>query len=193
LIRGPRLSAAGTGPQAARPAAERAEGREAARSAALDGEELWISQQLTRVNRQLLHRQTTKTEGSEASLPLLGMCISVLRHRQRVQEGTEKGWGEAEGIRPRFHDEVWNPVEPRKFNRAFEAHCRNAGVLRIRVHDTRRTCASLLAVLDVHPRVAMCILWHTKIAVTMEIYTQIPSEETRKALAQLSHRLKSDG
>ncbi|WP_167521380.1 hypothetical protein [Microbispora triticiradicis] len=32
----PELSAAGTGPQAACPAAERAQGREAARSAALD-------------------------------------------------------------------------------------------------------------------------------------------------------------
>ncbi|MEU7862091.1 hypothetical protein [Nonomuraea sp. NPDC049141] len=32
----PEPSAAGTGPQAARPAAERQEGREAARSAALD-------------------------------------------------------------------------------------------------------------------------------------------------------------
>jgi len=30
----------------------------------------------------------------------------------------------------------------------------------IRVHDTRRTCASLLVALDVHPRVAMQILRH---------------------------------
>ena len=40
--------------------------------------------------------------------------------------------------------------------------------------------------LDVHPRVAMRILWHSKIAVTMEIYTEAPSDATRDALRELS-------
>jgi hypothetical protein len=44
----------------------------------------------------------------------------------------------------------------------------------ITVHGTRKTCGSLLAALDVHPRVAMQILRHSKIAVTMEIYTEVP-------------------
>ena len=38
---------------------------------------------------------------------------------------------------------------------------------------------------DVHPRVAMRILRHNKIAVTMEIYTEAPSEATRDALRKL--------
>ncbi len=76
-------------------------------------------------------------------------------------------------------------------NRSFDMHCRNAGVPRIRVHDTRRTCASLLAALDVHPRVAMRILRHSQIAVTMNVYTQVPSPETRKALKRLNKRLTS--
>jgi integrase len=44
-------------------------------------------------------------------------------------------------------------IEPRAVNRRFDARCAKAGVRRIRVHDTRRTCGSLLAALDVHPRV----------------------------------------
>jgi hypothetical protein len=40
--------------------------------------------------------------------------------------------------------------------------------------------------LDVHPRVAMRILRHSKIAVTMEIYTGAPSDATRDALRKLS-------
>ena len=48
----------------------------------------------------------------------------------------------------------------------------------ITVHGTRKTCASRLAVLDVHPRVAKRILRHSKIAVTMEIYTEAPSDAT---------------
>jgi hypothetical protein len=40
----------------------------------------------------------------------------------------------------------------------------------------------LLAALDVHPRVAMQILRHTKIALTMDIYSEVPSAATRDAL-----------
>ena len=47
------------------------------------------------------------------------------------------------------------------------------------------------AALDVHPRVAMQILRHSKIAVTMEIYTEIPSAATRDALRKLSQWLDS--
>ena len=43
----------------------------------------------------------------------------------------------------------------------------------------------MLAALDVHPRVAMQILRHSKIAITMEIYTEIPSAVTRDALKKL--------
>jgi len=57
------------------------------------------------------------------------------------------------------------------------------------VHDARRTCASLLADLDVHPRVAMEILRHADFAVTMEIYTRVSSQQTRNALKRLGESL----
>ncbi|MEV1246432.1 site-specific integrase [Nonomuraea sp. NPDC049750] len=124
----------------------------------LGGEQLWISRQLTRVGGWLLHRETTKTEDSTASLPLFGLCVSALRHRQRVQEEARKAAGDK--WKPSdltFTTRTGTPIEPRNFNRAFENHCRHAGVPRIRVHDTRHTWASLLAALDIHPRVAMRI------------------------------------
>jgi integrase len=81
------------------------------------------------------------------------------------------------------------PFEPRNFNRSFHRRCDLAGVPRIRVHDTRRTCASLLAALDVHPRVAMQILRHSQIAVTMNIYTEVSSADTLAALKRLGDSL----
>jgi integrase len=77
------------------------------------------------------------------------------------------------------------PIEPRNFNRSFDTRISKANVSRITVHGTRKTCGSLLATLDVHPRVAMQILRHSKIAVTMEIYTEVPSADTREALREL--------
>ena len=61
------------------------------------------------------------------------------------------------------------------------------------MHDTRHTCGSLLAALDVHPRVAMQILRHSKIAVTMEVYSHIPSDVTREALRKLGDQLDDLG
>lgn len=42
-----------------------------------------------------------------------------------------------------------------------------------------------LVALDVHPRVAMQILRHSQIAATTNIYSEVSSEETRKALKRL--------
>ena len=85
-----------------------------------------------------------------------------------------------------------HPIEPRNINRAFDVRCARYGIRRITLHDTRRTCGSLLAALDVHPRVAMAILRHSRIALTMEIYTQVPDKATRDALKRLSDSLGTD-
>jgi integrase len=79
------------------------------------------------------------------------------------------------------------PLEPRNVKRSFDARCRKAGVRQIKIHDTRRTCGSVLAALDVHPRVAMTILRHSRIGLTMDIYTQVPDKTTRDALNRLSN------
>ncbi|WP_345003753.1 site-specific integrase [Streptosporangium album] len=155
-----------------------------------DGEELSIDHQLTRVHGRLLHRDNTKTEGSATPLPLLGLCIAALKDRQQIQAQARQdagdAWHESDLV---FTTKHGTPIEPRNFNHSFDMHCRKAGVPRIRVHDTRHTCASLLAALDVHPRVAMRILRHSQISVTMNVYTQVPSPETRKALKRLNKRL----
>ncbi|OZV79641.1 hypothetical protein CA850_16340 [Micromonospora echinospora] len=58
------------------------------------------------------------------------------------------------------------------------------------VHDARRTCATLLVDLDVHPRVIMQVLRHAEVSVTMEIYSQASSDATRDALKRLGESLR---
>jgi integrase len=81
------------------------------------------------------------------------------------------------------------PIEPCNFTPSFDRRIGKAKVRRITVHGTRKSCGSLLAALDVHPRVAMQILRHSKIAITMEIYTEVMSLATREALRKLSDQL----
>jgi len=69
---------------------------------------------------------------------------------------------------------------PRTFNRQFSARSRKAGVKTITVHDARRTFATLLVDLDVHPRIVMEILRHAQIEVAIEIYAQASSPRRRR-------------
>ena len=66
------------------------------------------------------------------------------------------------------------PYEPRNFARHFALRCAKARIRYIKVHHTRRTCASLLVALNVHPRVAMRVLRHSQIAVTMQVTAKWP-------------------
>jgi integrase len=155
----------------------------------LAGFELAIGLQLQRVGKELLHRET-KTETSDASLPLPDICTVALRQRQAEQNVTRQenaaAWHDMGLV---FTTRYGTPIEPRNFNRFWDRRCELAGVPRITVRDARRTCASLLADLDVHPRVAMQILRHAQFAITMEIYTQVSSRQTREALKRLGEVL----
>jgi integrase len=155
----------------------------------LDGAELDVLFGLQRIGGQLVNGET-KTEASDATLPLPDICVTALRLQLRAGERNRAIAGElwmdsghviatADG----------RPVDPRNFYRSFQNRCDKALVRRMPVHWTRHTCGSLLAALDVHPRVAMAILRHSKIEITMEIYTHIPSELTRKALRKLGDQL----
>ncbi|WP_228266173.1 tyrosine-type recombinase/integrase [Microlunatus elymi] len=155
----------------------------------LDAAEARIRWQLQRTNGELVLRRT-KTYASEAVLPLPQICSDALASHRALASA----WRLAAG--PAWHDNdlvlstrYGLPIDPRNFHRKFKERAAAAGVPVVPVHSTRRTCASLLVELDVHPRVAMQILRHSQIAVTMDIYSQVASASTREALTKLGGRL----
>lgn len=150
---------------------------------------LRVEKQLQRVRGQLLHRET-KTEESDAPLPLPKICVVALRRRWLDQQTAAEEAGEAWHTTGMvFTTKYGLPVEPRNFNRSYDSRIRRANLRKITVHDARRTCGSLLVDLDVHPRVAMAILRHADFTLTMEIYSQVSSKATREALRRLGESL----
>lgn len=161
--------------------------------AALDAGELTINLQLQRVGRELLLRET-KTEASDGVLPypeLVGVALAdraLEQDKDRVE--SEVAWqGEVLGSGLVFTGHYGTPIDPRTLNRRFDARCATAGVRRLRVHDARKTCATLLVDLDVHPRVIMRVLRHADVAVTMEVYANASAKSTREALRKLGESL----
>ena len=136
------------------------------------------------VGGQLLRREV-KTETSGAPLPLPGLYVTALKIRKQQQDANRARAGQAwieTGLV--FTTRDGTPIGPRNFNRSFTRCIAAAKVPTITVHGTRKTCGSLLAALDVHPRFAMQILRYSKIAVAMEIYTEVPSAATPRGTGE---------
>jgi integrase len=130
----------------------------------------------------LTHKQRLKADGSTDSLPLPPIGVAALLLAKRNQDKSRTAAWPKQCVCGQPHTLALTtrtglPLSPRNVNRWFDARCKRYGVRRITVHDTRRTCGSLLAALDVHPRVAMAILRHSRMAMTMEIYTQVPDDD----------------
>jgi integrase len=157
-----------------------------------EAEEIGLEWQLGQVGgHPLTHKRQLKADGSVETLPLPPIALAAVRITRQLQAGRRTAEWPRVCICGQRHQLLFttstgNPLEPRNVKRSFDARCKKAGVRQIKIHDTRRTCGSLLAALDVHPRVAMAILRHSRIALTMDIYTQVPDKTTRDALKQLS-------
>ena len=139
----------------------------------VDERELTIDQQLQRVRRELLLRQT-KTAASDGTLPIPDLVATALDLRRADQEKDKADVGEnwrglQQGPHLVFTGKYGTP-DPRTLTRRFTARCDKAGLRHMTVHDARWTCATLLVDLEVHPRVIMRILRHADVSMTMEIY-----------------------
>lgn len=156
----------------------------------LDVPELSVEWQLHRIGGELRRRKKTKTEESEDTMPLPVLCVEALKLRQEQQARQRADATEWESSAYVFTTRTGHAVDPsRSFARQFDSRCAKAGVRRIEVHTTRKTCATLLAALDVHPRVAMRILRHSQIKLTMDLYTRVHDDATVNALKRLGDYL----
>ncbi len=106
--------------------------------------------------------------------------------RQLKRSVTAGQWQETGLV---FTSPLAQALDPTKFNGRFDARVAKAGVRRITVHGTRGTCATLLAALNVHPRVAVRVLRHSNIKMTMEVYTDATDDATCEALRMLGGAL----
>ena len=67
---------------------------------------------------------------------------------------------------------------------------KDSGLRVIRLHNARHACATLLFAAGVPARIAMEILGHSQIAVTMNIYTHVPDERRREAMGRMDRLLR---
>ena len=84
-----------------------------------------------------------------------------------------------------FTTRIGTPLEPRNVTRQFRNVLTKTGLPLKRFHDLRHTCASLLLVQGVHPRVVMEILGHSQISMTMDTYSHVMPVLQHDAASQM--------
>jgi integrase len=85
--------------------------------------------------------------------------VTALKEHKSRQEAEEDAAGERwtdSGLV--FTTAIGTPIEPRNLNRHFNELCDAAGIRRVRLHDLRHTCATLLLAQGVDGRTIMELL-----------------------------------
>ena len=73
-----------------------------------------------------------------------------------------------------FTSEVGTLINPTNLRRrSFAPLLERAGLPRIRFHDLRHTCATLLLSRNVHPKYVQELLGHATVAITLDTYSHV--------------------
>ena len=135
--------------------------------------------------RLLMHEP--KTQHSRRTVPIPEACLTALQqHKARQAE-------EKLHLGPAYQDHGFvfcrpegTPMAPEMLPKTFERLLAQAGLPPIRFHDTRYTFATLMLELGESPKTVQTMLGHSRVAITLDIYSHVSLELEKKAAAKLN-------
>jgi integrase len=148
-----------------------------------------IRQQVQRVDGkdQIL---PLKTKSSRRTLPLTKAVRDALGRRRVHQELDRviagERWQETELV---LTSGIGTPLNPGNFYNRYREQLEAAGLDGHTFHDLRHTATTLLVRQGIHPRIAMEILGHSQISVTMDVYAHVMGDSVRDAFSSIEDAL----
>jgi integrase len=160
--------------------------------------QLRVRRNVQRIKRELIFG-TPKTTRSLRTISLPKRCVQALTEHREVQERERKV--AAEKWKPLaaqpnglvFTTATGRATDPRSLNRMLTILCQKAKVRRVRVHDLRHTCASLLLAQGVDARTIMETLGHSTITMTLDTYAHVMLTTLQAAADRMDDALRDDG
>lgn len=145
-----------------------------------------------RINKQLQRHDgefqlvPTKTSTSRRTLAMPASIVQSLRdHRLRQADERRAIGAPPNGPDLVFTTERGRPIDGSVVSHHFHDVLESAGLPQRRFHDLRHSCATLLLVQGVSPRVVMDVLGHSQIALTMNTYSHVIPELKRDAATRM--------
>ncbi|CCF82364.1 site-specific integrase [Nitrolancea hollandica] len=139
----------------------------------LEAGDLRVREALQRVKGKL-QLVEPKTPGSRRALPVPPSVVPALREHRRnqLEERLVAGplWQDSGLV---FTTTIGTPLDATNVVRRYRAILDRAGLPRMRYHDLRHACASLLLAQGVELRTIMEILGHSQLSTTAEVYAYV--------------------
>jgi integrase len=114
-----------------------------------------------------------KTKRSRRTIHLTQIAMRKLKgHLERQQEEMEHLGDLYRDQGLVFTTEVGTPINPTNLRkRSLRSLLEHAGLRRVRFHDLRHTCATLLLSKNVHPKYVQELLGHSSVSITLDTYS----------------------
>lgn len=156
---------------------------------------LTVRHQLQKIDHEL-RLVEPKTDKSRRTIVLPPSIVESLRaHRERQdaeRRDADGAWKDGGFV---FTHTDGSPLDARHAIHHFHRALAAAGIPRRRFHDLRHSCATLLLIQGVSPRVVMDLLGHSEIAMAMNTYSHMVPELRREAADRMEailNRVSSD-
>lgn len=159
----------------------------------LDDATLTVRQALQRSNGTYVFVEP-KSAKSRRTLPIPTTVVACLR-AHRVHQSEERllageRWTDLGLV---FASSTGGPLNGTEVTKRFQVLLARAGLPRMRFHDLRHACASLLLSQGVPMRVVMETLGHSSIALTMNTYSHVIPDLMREAADRMDAVLATSG
>ena len=135
-----------------------------------------VTEALVDGKQTLVQRNTPKTKSSLRSLPLVPPVEEMLKNMKRAQEANRALCGRSynkEYLEYVYVDQLGNLMKPGYLSDRFPKFLESNGLRRIRFHDLRHSCATLLYANGVALKDIQMWLGHNNISTTSNIYTHL--------------------
>ena len=140
----------------------------------------------------LIQADRAKNKSSVRSLPLVGGIRERLEALKEQQERNKEICGDCcnpDFLGYVFVDEMGNLYKPSMVSDAFQTLLKRYGLRKIRFHDIRHSCASLLLKNGVNLKLIQEWLGHSDISTTMNIYAHLDTTAKDVSAAAMSQAL----
>jgi len=132
-----------------------------------------------------------KTASSRRTIPVTAATIDALRvHRRHQSESRIRHadvWRDYDLV---FSSEIGEPLDRKNlYRKPFKTLLKRAGLPPIRLYDLRHTCATLLLLGGMNPKVVSERLGHSSIVITLDTYSHVMPNMQREAVEVLERLL----
>ena len=137
---------------------------------------------------------TPKTQKGARTVPLLeGLADKLLKHKMKQAETRELAGSAWEDNDLVFSSNIGTAIDPRNFQRFLSKVVDKAGIPHVNTHALRRSFSTRARENGMELEVLSNILGHSDVRLTLNTYTGVSTERTKKEMQKLDALLKKGG